>query len=96
MVQSIANHWTQDYLIDAIKQNYYKRHGALANNFDVALPQPEAEEVKSMLKDPYLFDMLTFKDKFDERVGTCQRSRKILTRNGNRLCVHGQTVPFGS
>ena len=67
MVQTITNHWSKDYLADAIKQDYYKRHGALANNFDMALPQPEAEEVKSMLKDPYLFDMLTFKDKFDER-----------------------------
>lgn len=60
MVQSITNHWSKDFLIDAIKMDYYKQHGALANNFDVALPQPEAEEVKSMLKDPYLFDMLTF------------------------------------
>ena len=67
MVQTITNHWSKEYLADAIKQDYYKRHGALANNFDIALPQPEAEEVKSMLKDPYLFDMLTFKDKFDER-----------------------------
>lgn len=67
MVQSITNHWSKDYLADAIKQDDYKRHGALANNFDMALPQPEAEEVKSILKDPYLFDMLTFKDKFDER-----------------------------
>ena len=52
MVQTITNHWSKDYLADAIKQDYYKRHGALANNFDMALPQPEAVEVKSMLKDP--------------------------------------------
>lgn len=93
MVQSIANHWTQDYLIDAIKQNYYKRHGALANNFDVALPQPEAEEVKSMLKDPYLFDMLTFKDKFDERdieLGLVKEVEKFLLEMGTGFAFMGR------
>lgn len=93
MVQSITNHWTQDYLIDAIKQDYYKRHGALANNFDVALPQPEAEEVKSMLKDPYLFDMLTFKDKFDERdieLGLVKEVEKFLLEMGTGFAFMGR------
>lgn len=85
MVQSITNHWSKDYLADAIKQDDYKRHGALANNFDMALPQPEAEEVKSILKDPYLFDMLTFKDKFDERdieLGLVKEVEKFLLEMG--------------
>ena len=93
MVQTITNHWTQDYLIDAIKQDYYKRHGALANNFDVALPQPEAEEVKSMLKDPYLFDMLTFKDKFDERdieLGLVREVEKFLLEMGTGFAFMGR------
>ena len=93
MVQTITNHWTQDYLIDAIKQDYYKRHGALANNFDVALPQPEAEEVKSMLKDPYLFDMLTFKNKFDERdieLGLVREVEKFLLEMGTGFAFMGR------
>ena len=93
MVQSITNHWTQDFLVDAIKQDYYKRHGALANNFDLALPQPEAEEVKSMLKDPYLFDMLTFKDKFDERdieLGLVKEVEKFLLEMGTGFAFMGR------
>ena len=93
MVQSITNHWSKDYLADAIKQDYYKRHGALANNFDVALPQPEAEEVKSMLKDPYLFDMLTFKDKFDERdieLGLVKEVEKFLLEMGTGFAFMGR------
>ena len=56
----------RDYLDDdfedaeAIKLDYYGKHGALANNFDTTLPATEALEVKSLLKDPYIFDMLTF------------------------------------
>ena len=93
MVQSITNHWSKDFLADAIKQDYYKRHGALANNFDVALPQPEAEEVKSMLKDPYLFDMLTFKDKFDERdieLGLVKEVEKFLLEMGTGFAFMGR------
>ena len=62
MVQSITNHWTTRYLQEAIKLDDYGKHGALANNFDTTLPSPEAKDVKSMLKDPYIFDMLTFTD----------------------------------
>lgn len=93
MVQSITNHWSKDFLADAIKQDYYKSHGALANNFDAALPQPEAEEVKSMLKDPYLFDMLTFKDKFDERdieLGLVKEVEKFLLEMGTGFAFMGR------
>ena len=93
MIQSITNHWTQDFLVDAIKQDYYKQHGALANNFDLALPQSEAEEVKAMLKDPYLFDMLTFKDKFDERdieLGLVKEVEKFLLEMGTGFAFMGR------
>lgn len=93
MIQSITNHWTQDFLVDAIKQDYYKQHGALANNFDLVLPQSEAEEVKAMLKDPYLFDMLTFKDKFDERdieLGLVKEVEKFLLEMGTGFAFMGR------
>lgn len=67
MVQCITGHWSKDYLAEAIKLDYYGKHGALANNFDTTLPATEAIEVKSLLKDPYIFDMLTFTDQYDER-----------------------------
>ena len=62
MVQSIISHWNTRYLQEAIKLDHYGKHGALANNFTETLPAPEASEVKPMLKDPYIFDMLTFTD----------------------------------
>ena len=80
-------------MIDAIKQDYYKRHGALANNFDSALPQPEAEEVKTLLKDPYLFDMLTFSDKYDERdieIGLVKEVEKFLLEMGTGFAFMGR------
>ncbi len=67
MTQCLTSNWSKDYLIEAIKLDYYGKHGALANNFDTTLPAPEAKGVKSLLKDPYIFDMLTFTDEYNER-----------------------------
>lgn len=67
MVQCITSHWNKRYLQDAIRLDHYGKHGALANNFTETLSAPEASNVKSMLKDPYIFDMLTFTDQYNER-----------------------------
>ena len=93
MIQSIANHWSKDFLIDAIKLDFYKKHGALANNFDIVLPQPEAAEVKSMLKDPYVFDMLTFTERFDEadiELGLVKEIEKFLLEMGTGFAFMGR------
>ena len=55
MVQCITSHWNTRYLQEAIRLDDYGKHGALANNFTETLPIPEANDVKSMLKDPYIF-----------------------------------------
>ena len=81
MVQSITNHWTTRYLQEAIRLDDYGKHGALANNFTETLPAPEADDVKSMLKDPYIFDMLTFTDHYNERdveIGLVKHVEKFL------------------
>lgn len=44
MVQSITNHWTTRYLQEAIKLDYYGKHGALANNFQT--PYLRRKQVK--------------------------------------------------
>lgn len=67
MVQSVTNHWSRRYLQEAIRLDDYGKHGALANNFAEILPVPEANDVKSMLKDPYIFDMLSFTEQYNER-----------------------------
>ena len=81
MVQSITSHWNTRYLQEAIKLDDYGKRGALANNFTETLPVPEANDVKSMLKDPYIFDMLTFTDQYNERdveIGLVKHVEKFL------------------
>ena len=93
MVQSITNHWTTRYLQEAIKLDDYGKHGALANNFTETLPAPEAGDVKSMLKDPYIFHMLTFTEQYNERdveIGLVNHVEKFLVEMGAGFAFMGR------
>lgn len=93
MIQCISANWTRDYLKEAIELDYYKQHGALANNFHLTLPKPEAEEVRNSLKDPYLFDMVTFTEKYDERdveLGLVKHVEKFLMEMGAGFAFLGR------
>ncbi len=93
MIQCITSHWSKDFLTEAIKLDYYGQHGALANNFDSTLPAPEAKNVKAMLKDPYIFDMLTFTDEYDERdieIGIVKHVQEFLLEMGVGFAFMGR------
>lgn len=85
MVQCIKSNWKVDYLKEAISRDDYGKHGALANNFSETLPSNEAHEVTSMLKDPYIFDMLTFTEEYNERdveIGLVKHVEQFLVEMG--------------
>lgn len=93
MVQCITSHWNKRYLQDAIRLDHYGKHGALANNFTETLSAPEASNVKSMLKDPYIFDMLTFTDQYNERdveIGLVKHVEKFLIEMGAGFAFMGR------
>ncbi|MDR0940402.1 MAG: PDDEXK nuclease domain-containing protein [Mediterranea sp.] len=93
MVQCLTGNWSKDYLIETIKRDEYGQHGALANNFSETLPAPEAKEVKMLLKDPYIFDMLTFTDPYSERdveIGLVKHVEKFLVEMGAGFAFMGR------
>ncbi len=93
MVQSITAHWSKRYLQEAIRLDDYGKHGALANNFTETLPAPEADDVKSMIKDPYIFDMLTFTDQYNEHdveIGLVKHVEKFLVEMGAGFAFMGR------
>lgn len=93
MIQCLTSHWSKEFLSEAIKLDYYGKHGALANNFDTTLPAPEASEVKSLLKDPYIFDMLTFTEQYNERdieLGLVQHIQEFLLEMGAGFAFMGR------
>ena len=93
MIQCLKNGWTRDFLIEAINQDYYNSYGALANNFDTTLPEIQAKQVKETLKDPYIFDMLTFTEEYDERdveIGLIKHIEKFLIQMGAGFAFMGR------
>lgn len=93
MIQCLKNGWGRNFLVEAIKQDYYNAHGALANNFDATLPEIQAKQVKETLKDPYIFDMLTFTDEYDERdieLGLIKHIEKFLLEMGAGFAFMGR------
>lgn len=92
MIQCLKNGWGRNFLVEAIHQDYYTIHGALANNFDATLPEIQARQVKETLKDPYIFDMLTFTDEYDERdieLGLIKHIEKFLLQMGAGFAFMG-------
>jgi len=49
------------------KSYAHKRQGATVTNFDMQLPQLQAQLAKDTLKDTYIFDFLTLDKPFRER-----------------------------
>lgn len=93
MVQTIKNAWSRDFLVEAIKLDYYGKQGALPNNFDTTLPDVQSAQVKNMLKDPYVFDMLTFTNDYTERdveLELVKHIEKFLLELGNGFAFMGR------
>lgn len=66
MNQAYENGWGREVLLNMIKSNLHQRQGKLVNNFDVTLPHDQSLMVREMLKDPYIFDMLSITDNYTE------------------------------
>ncbi len=93
MIQCLKSGWSRNFLIEAINQDYYHTYGALASNFDTTLPEIQAKQVKETLKDPYIFDMLTFTDEYNERdveLGLVKHIEKFLLEMGAGFAFMGR------
>ena len=58
--------WSRPVLNVQIDGKLFKVQGSAVTNFDTTLPVPQSQLAKEILKDPYNFDFLTMKPKYDE------------------------------
>ena len=65
--KTIENGWSRTVLEHQIDGDLYKSIGNAVTNFDNRLPAVQSELAKQTIKDPYNFDFLTIRDKYDER-----------------------------
>lgn len=58
--------WSRPVLNVQIDGKLFKVQGSAVTNFDITLPVPQSQLAKEILKDPYNFEFLTMKPKYDE------------------------------
>jgi predicted nuclease of restriction endonuclease-like (RecB) superfamily len=65
--KTIENGWSRSVLEMQIETAAHRRTGAAQTNFDRALPSPQSDLARDILKDPYTFDFLGITDASNER-----------------------------
>ena len=65
--KTIDNNWSRAVLTHQIEGNLFGREGKALTNFSASLPAPQSDLARQTLKDPYIFDFLTMREKNDER-----------------------------
>jgi predicted nuclease of restriction endonuclease-like (RecB) superfamily len=65
--QTVAHGWSRNVLVLQIESGLYQRQGQAVTNFDRALPPPQSDLARQMLKDPYVFDFLSLESEAHER-----------------------------
>ena len=61
------NNWGRDALLNWLDTDLYERDGKAVTNFQSTLPTVQSDLAQQMTKDPYQFDFLNLREKFDER-----------------------------
>lgn len=66
---SAQNGWSRNVLVHQIESSLYQRQVLAENvsNFENRLPSPQSELAAQTMKDPYVFDFITFKEDMLER-----------------------------
>lgn len=61
------NNWGRDALLNWLDTDLYERDGKAITNFKSTLPSIQSDLAQQITKDPYQFDFLNIREKFDER-----------------------------
>lgn len=65
--KTLEHNWSKNILISQIESNLVKRTGQAITNFESALPQPQSDLAKEILKNPYIFDFLGLGEDIQEK-----------------------------
>ena len=95
--KTIENGWSRNVLLHWLDSSLYRREGRAITNFQVTLPSPQSDLAHQTLKDPYCFDFLALKEKFDEKElesGLLEHTQKFLIELGAGFAFVGRQYPL--
>ena len=65
--ETIENGWSRAVLLNHIDAGLFERQGKAVSNFASTLPAPQGDHAQELTRDPYQFDFLSIRKRFDER-----------------------------
>lgn len=65
--KTMDNGWSRTVLEHQIDGGLYDRQGKAVTNFQLKLPEPQSDLAEQTLKNPYNFDFLSLREKYDEK-----------------------------
>ncbi len=65
--KTMENNWSRAVLHSFLDTDLYERQGKAISNFNKVLPSVQSDLAQEMTKDPYNFDFLTLREKYDEK-----------------------------
>ncbi|MEI6242645.1 MAG: PDDEXK nuclease domain-containing protein [Chlamydiota bacterium] len=95
--KTIENGWSRNVLLHWLDSNLHQREGRAITNFQATLPAPQSDLAHQTLKDPYCFDFLTLKKKFNEKElesGLLEHTQKFLIELGAGFAFVGRQYPL--
>ena len=65
--KTIENNWSRDVLLNFLGTDLYEHQGKAITNFSNTLPIEQSDLAQAITKDPYNFDFLTLRERYDEK-----------------------------
>lgn len=93
--KTLENNWSRDVLLNFLDTDLYERQGKALTNFRRLLPDPQSDLAQAMTKDPYNFDFLTLRGKYDEKElkdALLANTEKFLLELGAGFALMGREV----
>lgn len=93
--KTAENNWSRGVLLNFLAANLYERHGRAITNFKEKLPLAQGELAQEITKDPYNFDFLTLRERYDEKElkdALMDNISKFLLELGNGFAFVGREV----
>ena len=93
--KTIENNWSRAVLLNFLDTDLYERQGKALTNFVQTLPAEQSSLAQAITKDPYNFDFLTIREKYDEKElkdGLLDKIQNFLMELGIGFAYMGREV----
>ena len=93
--KTYENNWSRAVLMNFLSTDLFERQGNAISNFAMTLPATQSDLAQAITKDPYNFDFLSIRERYDEKElkdALMGNIEKFLLELGNGFAFVGREV----